>query len=225
MSEAAVLAELVQKMQADQQAMQLKFVEALERLGAASNATPPVASLPNFESFDVTAELYTDYWARFQTFMKAHSVPADRSANVFLTNQTVVVYKMLSNIAEQRTPPVAINDLSLQQIHEIMGDQYNPTRYIVRERYKFWSLMNRKPGETVQELASRIRQDAVTCDFSKITDPQDEALRTRFICSVNNCPLTNCLIKKYTTKAGIEYFITSNNTDNASTIYLRSIIN
>ena len=43
--------------------------------------------------------------------------------------------------------------------------------------------MQRKPGETVLELAARIRQAAATCDFSAIEDPLDEALRTRFICS------------------------------------------
>ena len=67
-----------------------------------------------------------------------------------------------------------------------MKNQFDPTRYIIRERFKFWSNMLRKPGETVQELAARIRQDAVTCDFASIKDPLDEALRTRFICSINN---------------------------------------
>ena len=37
--------------------------------------------------------------------------------------------------------------------------------------------MQRKPGESLQELAARIRQDAATCDFASIKDPQDEALR------------------------------------------------
>ena len=46
--------------------------------------------------------------------------------------------------------------------------------------------MKRKPGETIPELASRIRQDAATCDFQSIKDPLDEALRTKFICSVDN---------------------------------------
>ena len=55
-----------------------------------------------------------------------------------------------------------------------------------REGFKFWNDMQRKPGESLQELASRIRQDAVTCDFASIKDPQDEGLRQRFICSVNN---------------------------------------
>ena len=46
--------------------------------------------------------------------------------------------------------------------------------------------MKRKPGETIPELASRIRQDAATCDFQSIKDPLDEALRAKFICSVDN---------------------------------------
>jgi len=45
--------------------------------------------------------------------------------------------------------------------------------------------MQRKPGESVQALAARIRQDAAICDFPSITDPQDEAMRTRFMCSLN----------------------------------------
>ncbi|XP_028408107.1 uncharacterized protein K02A2.6-like [Dendronephthya gigantea] len=46
--------------------------------------------------------------------------------------------------------------------------------------------MKRKPGETIQELAARIRHDAARCNFAEIRDPQDEALRTRFMCSVSN---------------------------------------
>ena len=46
--------------------------------------------------------------------------------------------------------------------------------------------MDRKPGVSIQELVSRIRQDAVSCDFPSITNPLDEVLRTRFIWSINN---------------------------------------
>ena len=76
-----------------------------------------------------------------------------------------------------------------------MKTQFDPTRYIVRERYKFWFDLKRKAGETIPELAARIRQDAVTCDFTTITDPQDEALRTRFICSVNNEAILKALFR------------------------------
>ena len=55
--------------------------------------------------------------------------------------------------------------------------------------------MQRKPGETIHELAARIRQDAVTCDFPSITDPLDEAMRTCFMCSVNNKAVLKALFK------------------------------
>ena len=55
--------------------------------------------------------------------------------------------------------------------------------------------MQRKPGETLQELASRIWHDAATCDFFSIQDPKDEALRQRFICSVNNEAVLKALFK------------------------------
>ena len=57
------------------------------------------------------------------------------------------------------------------------------------------SSMKRKPGETIPELASRIRQDAATCDFQSIKDPLDEALRTKFICSVDNEAVLKTLFK------------------------------
>ena len=76
-----------------------------------------------------------------------------------------------------------------------MKDQFNPKHFMVCEQFKFWSDIKRKPDGTIQELAARIRQDAATCDFPSIQDPQDEALRTRFICSVNNEAVLKALFK------------------------------
>ena len=46
--------------------------------------------------------------------------------------------------------------------------------------------MKQKPGETPNELAARICQDGATFKFSAVKDPQDEAFRTCFICSIKN---------------------------------------
>ena len=153
------------------------------------------AALPSFSAFDSASELWTDYWARFNTFAEAHSIPSEKRASVFLTNQTPVTYKLLTNLAGQQTPPKDVNQLDIKEISEFMTEQFHPKRFIVRERYKFWSHMDRKPGETIQELVARIRQDAVTCDFPSIQDPLDEALRTRFICSLNNEAVLKALFK------------------------------
>ena len=58
-----------------------------------------------FSEFDSGTELWTDYWARFNTFVEANSVPKERKAYVFLTNQSPVLYKLLTNLARQQTPP------------------------------------------------------------------------------------------------------------------------
>ena len=132
------------------------------------NVPTPMAS---FQPFDSTSELWTDYLARFRTFVTASNS----------------VYKMLSNLAAQQQPVKSIHELTMNDIQTFMAEQFDPKRFVVRERFKFWSDMKRKPGETNPELASSIRQDAATCDFqSIIKDPLDEALRTKFICSVDN---------------------------------------
>ena len=156
------------------------------------NVPTPMAS---FQPFDSTSELWTDYLARFRTFVTANSIPDNKQAQIFLTNQSNSVYKMLSNLAAQQQPVKSIHELTMNDIQTFMAEQFDPKRFVVRERFKFWSDMKRKPGETIPELASRIRQDAATCDFQSINDPLDEALRTKFICSVDNEAVLKTLFK------------------------------
>ena len=74
----------------------------------------------------------------------------------------------------------------MNDIQKFTGEQFKPKRFVVRERYKYWADLKQRPGETLQELANRVRHDAVMCDFQLIKDPFDESLRTRFIHSVDN---------------------------------------
>ena len=55
--------------------------------------------------------------------------------------------------------------------------------------------MHGKPSETLQELTARIHQDTVVCDFASTKDPQNDALRSRFICSTNNKAVITALFK------------------------------
>ena len=143
-------------------------------------------SIPEFSAFDSTQELWQDYWSRYVNFLAVHSIPKEKAAQAFLNSQSRRTYKVLANVASQMKPPRSVHELSLDEIEGFMRVQYDPSKFIVRERYNFWREMKRKPGENIQELANRIRDDAVSCDFPAIKDPLDEALRTRFICSVGN---------------------------------------
>ena len=75
---------------------------------------------------------------------------------------------MLSNLAAQETPPKNINNLTMEQTKNYMKKQFDPKRFVVRERFRFWNEMERRPGESIQELATRIRHAAATCDFSNL---------------------------------------------------------
>ena len=179
------------------EAREEKLIQALTKGVSSTGAFFPIASgsIPKFTPFDASVELWKDYLARFTTFVGANSIPAEKTAQVFLTSQSTTTYKLLGTVAGQQDPPKDVNELSMEDINAFMEQQYDPKRFVVRERFRFWSNMQRKPGETVQELAARIRQEAATCDFASIRDPQDEALRTKFICSIGNEAVLKALFK------------------------------
>ena len=194
MSEISELILLLNKQHQEQMTMLQEQLKTLQSSlnNRRENVPTPMAS---FQPFDSTSELWTDYLARFRTFVTANSIPDNKQAQIFLTNQSNSVYKMLSNLAAQQQPVKSIHELTMNDIQTFMAEQFDPKRFVVRERFKFWSDMKRKPGETIPELASRIRQDAATCDFQSIKDPLDEALRTKFICSVDNEAVLKTLFK------------------------------
>ena len=45
-------------------------------------------------------------------------------------------------------------------------------------------------------MAARIRQDVANCDFYAMEDPQDEAMGTRFTCSIGNEAILKMLFKE-----------------------------
>ena len=67
----------------------------------------------------------------------------------------------------------------MDQISEYMKKQFHPKHFVVRERFRFWSDMKRKPVESIPEPAARIRQAAATCDVTLLqirwTNPCEHA--------------------------------------------------
>ena len=85
---------------------QQKMKELIDRLGPVPKGQAgTTVSIPNFVPLDSTSELWKDYLARFYTFASANTVPEDKVAQVFLTNQTTANYKLLATLAGQQSPP------------------------------------------------------------------------------------------------------------------------
>ena len=164
------IAQLVQLMQKQMEVQQLQIekqeerhrqqmeglINRLETGGPALVA--PAASVPCFAPFDPTSKIWKDYRPRFHTFVGANSIPHKNTAQVFLTNQTTTTYRLLCTLAGQQAPPQDINRLTMEDIANFMQTQFDPKRFIVQERFKHWSDVQPKPGETVQELAAGSRQ-------------------------------------------------------------------
>ena len=190
MSEIADLIKVMQEqMQRQEERHQQQLTVMQQQLDEQRKSTGTFASqkqTPPFPAFNSTAELWKDYLLRFKTFVSANSVSDDKLALVFLTNQTSDTYKLINNYASQQDTPTTADNMKFSDIAEFMSQHYDPTKFTVRERYKFWSSIKRKPGETPTELAARVRQMATTCDFPAIKNPLDEAMRTCFICAINN---------------------------------------
>ena len=84
MAETGQLIELLRQ-QLDTQRKQMEtLVEILAvKLTSEPTSKPPAVAIPSFVPFDS----FSDYWARFLTFLGANSVPDGNAAQIFLTNQ------------------------------------------------------------------------------------------------------------------------------------------
>ena len=151
MSETAPHVTLLHQQMATQQKQHQEQLETLKDqnqklLAALTNSTQSggntAVTILSFTPFDSSNELWSDYWAQFITFTGIPSIQDAKQAS-------------------QLTPSKDINQLSIAEIMEYMQTQFAPTLYIVQKCYKLWSDLKRKPGETIPELAARIRQDAV----------------------------------------------------------------
>ena len=76
--------------------------EASER-PANADVSQTAYAVPKFAAFDSSSELWSDYNLRFQTFVKAYSVPESKVAQIFLTNQSVATYKLLQNLCSSNS--------------------------------------------------------------------------------------------------------------------------
>ena len=60
-----------------------KLIDCLARAPSGPVPVAPAARVPSFAPFDPSSELWKDYCARFDTFVRANSIPQEKTAQVF----------------------------------------------------------------------------------------------------------------------------------------------
>ena len=97
-------------------------------------------TIPSFTPFNVTAKLCpSDYWARFQTICQGRTLFQLTRAQVFLTNQLRVNFKLLSNLASQQSLSKEISTNSHSEIVKYKKFQFDLMCYVICEQFKYWS--------------------------------------------------------------------------------------
>ena len=90
--------------------------------------------MASFEPIDPNSEMWFDYPETFKTFLTVNSILKEKEAQVFLPNQITVTYKLLNNLVAQQSPAKCINDLSMDDIQRFMGEQFDPKKFVIKER-------------------------------------------------------------------------------------------
>ena len=160
-SKPTTVEDLIQLLTTQQRLQQEKFFETMSTFSTALQASVPVRqqqeaalpqTTPKFEAFDSTAELWTDYWSRFSTFTNANSVPDVRVAKKCLMFELLkFFYKSNGNYLQAALHSCCsgnpakncVNDLTMNKIQQYMMNQFHPKRFVVRERFRYWSDMKR----------------------------------------------------------------------------------
>ena len=100
---------------------------------------------------------------------------------------------------------------TVKTLSETLIDHLKPQPIIFAERYKFYC-RDQPENETITEYLAEFRKLTLNCDLK---DFLDQALRDRFVCSLQNNNIRRRLLaeRKLTLKSAIEIAKTMENTD------------
>ena len=128
-----------------------------------------------------------------QNFPHCNSIPNEKEAQLFPTNQTTLNCNLLIKLALHNSLlSKGINNLSMDDIQKFMGEPFNPRKFLVKERYKFLLDLNRKeclqlpqPGSCPSQhwihlpIASKNSDQHLSCANRAIRGRSDVSLSGR----------------------------------------------
>lgn len=120
--------------------------------------------LGNIGPFDDTVEQWNAYTERFEFFVLANGVSADKKVATFLTVMGAKTFNLFRALAQPKNPG------------EFTHDQ-------IAERFRFYK-HNQEEGETVTMFIAALRKLAEHCEFKD--DMLNDAIQDRLVCGLCN---------------------------------------
>lgn len=135
-----------------------------------------MAMIGKVPEFDSKKEDFDSYLERFERWLSANEIRAEKKIDVFLSVLGPTEYGLLKNLIA----PVKISDSTYQNLTSALSLHFKPKPILIAERFRFYK-RQQKPDETVTEYILALKKLASTCEFGQFLN---DALRDQFVCGL-----------------------------------------
>ncbi|RXN11119.1 voltage-dependent L-type calcium channel subunit alpha-1D-like protein [Labeo rohita] len=130
------------------------------------------------EAFDESVEPWTTYIERFEHFVEANSIDADKKVPVLLSVIGRKTYGLLRSLIAPDKP----REKSFKQIKDTLQQHFSPKPLIIAERFRFHR-RSQEESESVTQYVAVLTGLSEHCEFG---GHLDDALRDRFVCGLKS---------------------------------------
>ncbi|XP_060761945.1 uncharacterized protein K02A2.6-like [Neoarius graeffei] len=134
-------------------------------------------------------EDFESYLERFEQWIIANAVPADKKVSAFLSTIGPDAYCLLKNL----TAPTKPSTMGYKALIKELTDHFKPEKNVIAERFRF-QRRNQQEGESIASFIVALKQLSIHCEFA---GHLDEALRDRFVCGLRSEAMQKKLLTEW----------------------------
>ncbi|XP_026142558.1 uncharacterized protein K02A2.6-like [Carassius auratus] len=136
------------------------------------------AAIGHMEAFNESVEPWTTYIERFEHFIEANSIEAEKKVPVLLSVIGGKTYGLLRSLIAPEKP----GEKSFKHITDTLQQHFSPKPLVIAERFRFHR-RNQEESESVTQYVAVLRGLSEHCEFG---GHLDDALRDRFVCGLKS---------------------------------------
>eukprot|EP00733_Pompholyxophrys_punicea_P000104 Pompholyxophrys_punicea_v1_NODE_15_length_6209_cov_7.334416.p4 type:complete len:142 gc:universal NODE_15_length_6209_cov_7.334416:2847-3272(+) len=120
-------------------------------------------------------DAWMEYEERFSAYCRLHKLKPDSQEAV--DTLTLSIGERTYSLLRAQTIPQKLSDMELEELLQILRNQFKTTKQFLMERVKFNQLVQ-GDGESITNFATRIKKTSTDCEFGQF---MKEAWRDRLL--------------------------------------------
>lgn len=144
-----------------------------------ANPSTMAGVVGNIGPFDDTVEQWSAYTERFEFFVLANGISAEKKVATFLTVMGAKTFNVFRALIQPKKP----GEFTYDNIVKTLSEHFSPKPLMIAERFRFYK-RNQEEGETVTMFVAALRKLAEHCEFTE--DTLKDAIRDRLVCGLRS---------------------------------------